>query len=92
MTAQPTHWLEYGEPIRGKQAVEAFHRITYLTGPNESREDEVVEGTLTFDGLDAGWQDNDDHVHEDNRLLLSALSTDEWERVMSEFEPSDESK
>lgn len=89
MTAQPTHWLEYGEPIKGRQAVEAVHRVTYETGPDESREDDVTEGTLTFDGLDAGWKDNSDHVHEDNSLLLSALPGDERDRVMTEFDPAD---
>lgn len=86
MTAQPTHWLEYGEPIKGEQAVEAVHRVTYMTGPNESREDDVAEGTLTHGGLDAGWEDNAEHVHEDGALLLSALPGDEHERVMAEFE------
>lgn len=89
MTMQVTHWLEYGDPIDGEQAVEATHRISYETGPNDSREDEVREGVLTFDGLTRGWGENDEkeHVHEDGSLLLSALDDDEREAVMAEFTP-----
>jgi hypothetical protein len=91
MTAQVTHWLEYGEPIGETDQVEATHRIAYHTGPNESRDDRVTEGRLTFDGLTIGFGENDEgeHVHEDGSLLLSALDDHKRERVMAEFEPED---
>jgi len=88
MTAQPTHWLEYGEPIEGEQRVEATHRVTYITGPNESREDDVTRGTLSYEALTIGWGENDEneHVHDDGSLCLSALNTETRERVMAGFE------
>lgn len=89
MTAQPTHWLAYGEPIDGEKRVEATHRITYMTGPNESREDDVTEGTLTHRALDLGWNANEQHVHEDGSLCLSRLPAHEHDRIMEEFEPND---
>jgi len=85
--ATNTHWLEYGEPIDGEQKVEAVHRITYNTGPNESREDDVTEGTLTFDGLERGWGgQHDEHIHDDGSLPLSALDAEDHDRIMAEFE------
>ena len=86
MTAQRAHWLEYGEPIQGTKTVEATHRIVYHTGPNESRDDDVTEGRLTFDGLTIGWGENDEgeHIHEDGSLMLSALGDSKRERVMAE--------
>lgn len=89
---EPTHWLEYGEPIEGERAVEATHRITYITGPNESRQDDVTEGTLTYEGLSLGFGENDEkeHVHEDGSLCLSALDAEKRDAVMDEFEEGDE--
>lgn len=90
MTAQSTHWLEYGEPVDGER-VEAVHRITYQTGANGHREDDVRYGTLSYEGLNLGFGDNDDaeHVHDDGSLMLSALDGDKREAIMAEFEPAD---
>jgi hypothetical protein len=90
MTIQRTHWLEYGEPIDGEQKVEATHTVTYDTGPNESIEDDVTNGTLTYDGLTLGFGENDgaEHVHDDGSLILSALDPDKHDRIMAEFEPT----
>lgn len=89
--AEATHWLEYGDPIAGTEKVEATHRVTYMTGPNEQRDDDVVEGTLTYDGLSKGWGENheNEHVHDDGSLCLSAMDDDERTAVMAEFEPAD---
>lgn len=83
MTAQSTHWLEYGEPT-GDERVEATHRIAYATGPNESREDDVTEGTIGYETLDL--IEGHEHQHEDGSLLLSALADDERDRIMNDFE------
>lgn len=90
MTMQKTHWLEYGEPIEGEQAVEAIHRITHQTGPNEAaREDDVTVGKLSYEGLEIGFGENDnaEHVHDDGSLMVSGLDEEKRERVMDEFEP-----
>lgn len=86
MTAQTTHWLEYGEPIGGgdSQYVDATHRITYETGPNESHEDEVIYGRIPIELLDL--IEGHEHQHEDGSLLLSALDNDERERIEQAFE------
>lgn len=86
------HWLEYGEPT-GEHSVEATHRITYMTGPNEPpRDDDTTEGTLSYDGLVLGFGENIDaeHVHDDGSLLLSALDDEKRDAVMAEFDPDDE--
>lgn len=90
MTAEVTHWLEYGEPT-GDGRVEATHRITYMTA-NETRGDDVIEGTLSYEGLVFGFGENADaeHVHDDGSLLLSALDDEKRAAVMDEFEPNDE--
>jgi hypothetical protein len=91
MTAQATHWLEYGEPIEGTKRVKATHRITHETGPREQREDEVTQGTLHMDALDIGWGENHEnaHVHEDGSLCLSTVDEQTRERIMSLFDPDE---
>jgi len=90
MTVQKIYWLEYGQPV-GNDRVEATYRITHMTGPNESREDDVTEGTLSFEGLNLGFGTNDqnEHVHEDGSLCLSSLDAEKRERIMAEFEPNE---
>jgi len=86
--ANPTRWFEYGEPT-GNDRVEATIRTTYQTGPNErSREDDVRRGTVSYDALDL--LDNDEeiaeHIHDDGSVLLSALSADAEERLLTTFQ------
>jgi len=90
MTAQVTHWLEYGEPT-GNDQVEAIHRVTYITGPNERREDDVAVGTLSYEGLELGFGENNsaEHVHDDGSLELSALDDEKRDKIMAEFEPAE---
>ena len=89
MSPVPTHWLAYGEPT-GERRVEAEHRITYITGPNESREDDVTHGTLAYEGLDL-WEQEPyaSHVHDGGALCLSALPDDARDRLMRHFEEED---
>ena len=93
MTAQKTDWLEYGDPVDGERRVEATKRTTYQTGPNESRDDDVTRGTLSFEGLALGWGEGNDtaeHVHDDGSLCLSALDAGKREAIMAEFESMDD--
>lgn len=84
--AEVTHWLEYGEPI-GNQRVEAVHRVTYMTGPNEQRDDDVIHGTLTFEGLELfESEEYDTALHDDGLLMLSALEDKKRDTIMAEFE------
>lgn len=85
MTAQPTHWMTYGEPV-GDGRVAAEHRTTYATGPNETRADDVRTGTLPMDALEI-W-DESEHVHDDGSLCLSAMDDDARERLEAAFEPA----
>jgi hypothetical protein len=90
MTAQATHWLEYGEPV-SDQHVEATHRITYEGGLYEQRSDDVTHGTLHMDALSLGWGENHEnkHVHDDGSLCLSTLGDDTREMIMSHFDPAE---
>lgn len=85
MTATPTHWLEYGEPVDGDR-VQATKRVTYQTGPNEAREDDVTIGTLPMAAIEI-W-DESDHVHDDGTLMLSAVDDDTRDYLESVFEPT----
>lgn len=88
MTTQVTHWLTYGEPIDGEQRVEATHRIIHHTGPNESQDDNVIDGTLSYRGLTIAFGENDDAdgVHDDRSLCLSSIDDERRGRIMDEFE------
>lgn len=85
MTAQVTHWMEYGEPTDDGR-VEATKRVVYQTGPNEQRDDDVTRGTLSMDALDV-WDENPEAVHDDGSLELSALDDETRAALEAEFEP-----
>lgn len=83
--ATATHWLEYGEPIDNDR-VEARIRTEWETGPNGLRSDNVELGTIPMELLDV--IEGHEHQHEDGSLLLSALDSDERERIEDAFEKS----
>jgi len=86
MTAQATHWMEIGEPT-GNNRVEATHRIAYETGPNESKDDDVTHGTLSFEAVDYIF--GHEHQHSDGSLLLSAVGDSATDEIMADFEPEE---
>lgn len=82
--AQVTRWFEYGEPV-GNQRVEATLRTTYETGPNESRDDDVEEGTVGYAALDV-LEENEEvqyHTHDDGSVMLSGLSAEAEEELLA---------
>jgi len=79
----PTHWLEYGEPTDNNR-VEATHRVTYQTGPNESKDDDVTRGTVSFETVDT--IEGHKHQHDNGSLLLSSVDPSTREQIMNDFE------
>lgn len=91
MTAQTTRWFEYGDPGAGDR-VSVTIRTAYQTGPNESpRPDKVEFGTLPVDDLALlDKEAYSEHIHSDGSLLLSALSVEDEEELLSELERDEE--
>lgn len=77
--------MEYGEPVDDNR-VEATKRITYQAGPNETREDDVILGTISYEALEV-WEESN-QVHDDRSLRLSGLEPGRREFVEAEFEES----
>lgn len=90
MTEQ-MRWFEYGEPIDNKR-VKACIRTTYQTGPHESqRDDDVVEGTVTFDTLEliAESDEIQQHVHDDESISLSMMDDETEESLLEDFDTAE---
>lgn len=88
MTAQPTRWFEYGEPTGEPERFEATIRTTYETGPNESREDDVIEGTVGAEALVLMDFIDEivEHTHDDGSVMLSGLSDEVEDELLETFE------
>jgi len=83
MSNEPrSHWIEYGEPT-GNGRVEATKRTTYHTGPNNSRDDDVIHGTVSFETVDI--IEGHKHQHDDGSLLLSEVDNDKRETINEDF-------
>lgn len=80
--------MEYGEPTDNDR-VEVTKRVAYQTGPNEQREDDITQGTLSMDALEI-WDEHAEAVHDDGSLELSTLDDETRGLLESEFEASDE--
>lgn len=88
MSAEETHWIEYGDPT-GTGRIEATKRTIYATGPNESRDDDVTHGTLGHEALELIEEDPEvqEQLHEDGSVMLSALPDEKRDKLMATWEP-----
>jgi hypothetical protein len=86
-----TEWLKTGEPI-GNNRVEVTLRTTYHTGPQESRDDDVIRGTATMDIFDVIQNSTEvqEHTHDDGSIMLSGLSDETRTELLKSFEEFDE--
>lgn len=86
-------WLMTGEPIEvdGEERVEAKRVRDFHTGPNESRENEITAGSISYEGLEMIEEDDQiqEHVHRHDEVNITRLPGEVAERLLDEFKEED---